>query len=61
MPYKKSGMTCHYCGEPGHKASKCFNANPELREQSTIMVRGGEGMIIRVQSKGERKVELGLE
>ncbi|KAK3866655.1 hypothetical protein Pcinc_027825 [Petrolisthes cinctipes] len=37
MPYKKSGMTCHYCGEPGHKASKCFNANPELREQSAIM------------------------
>lgn len=61
MPYKKSGMTCHYCGEPGHKASKCFNANPELREQSTIMVRDREGIIIEVLRKGEIKVELGLD
>ncbi|KAG0715853.1 Cleavage and polyadenylation specificity factor subunit 4 [Chionoecetes opilio] len=37
MMHKKQGITCHYCGEPGHKASQCFKANPELREHNAII------------------------
>ncbi|XP_045623781.1 cleavage and polyadenylation specificity factor subunit 4-like [Procambarus clarkii] len=37
LPHKKQGITCHYCGEAGHKASHCYKANPELREQNAII------------------------
>ncbi|XP_042891453.1 cleavage and polyadenylation specificity factor subunit 4-like, partial [Penaeus japonicus] len=37
QPHKKLGITCHYCGEAGHKLSHCFRANPELREQNAII------------------------
>ena len=29
----KSAITCHYCGEPGHKVVNCFKMTPEKREQ----------------------------
>ena len=30
---KKIIITCHYCGEPGHKVSNCSKVPPEIREQ----------------------------
>ena len=30
---KKIVITCHYCGEPGHKVSHCAKVPPEVREQ----------------------------
>ena len=30
---KKIVITCHYCGEPGHKVSHCAKVPPEIREQ----------------------------
>ena len=30
---KKIIITCHYCGEPGHKVSSCAKVPPEIREQ----------------------------
>ena len=30
---KKIVITCHYCGEPGHKVSHCTKVPPEIREQ----------------------------
>ena len=30
---KKIIITCHYCGEPGHKVSSCTKVPPEIREQ----------------------------
>ena len=29
---KKVVITCHYCGEPGHKVSHCTKMPPEMRE-----------------------------
>jgi hypothetical protein len=30
---KKIVITCHYCGEPGHKVSHCSKVPPEVRDQ----------------------------
>lgn len=33
---RKGGLTCHYCGEPGHKYNNCYKAHPDLKDHSTI-------------------------
>lgn len=33
---KKVTITCHFCGEPGHKAVSCPNMPPEVREEQNI-------------------------
>ncbi|KAK7067507.1 Cleavage and polyadenylation specificity factor subunit 4 [Halocaridina rubra] len=34
---KNKEITCHYCGEAGHKASYCPKSNPDIRDQNTII------------------------
>jgi len=40
---KKIVITCHYCGEPGHKVSHCAKVPPEVREQHAQMSEYGYG------------------
>ena len=40
---KKIVITCHYCGEPGHKVSHCTKVPPEIREQHAQMSEYGYG------------------
>lgn len=51
---KSREITCHYCGEAGHKASHCPKSNPELREQNAIisLASGGPRTQIGKESAG---------
>ena len=44
LPFLQVVITCHYCGEAGHKVSHCQKMPPELKEQhlaNTAMWQGG--------------------
>jgi len=42
---RKVIITCHYCGEPGHKVSHCPNMPQEMRDQGHVQdfIRSGGG------------------
>ena len=58
---KKIVITCHYCGEPGHKVSHCTKVPPEIREQHAQVSQNQilPGIVPVLGTKNQSRKKLG--